>query len=220
MTRRLRHARVPGVALAAVYALGGLALLGTAGCASFHSDAPAVQVYALDPTFAAAPAPAVPPAAAAPVSAVPTLQVLRPLAAPGLDTTGIALTRDGQRLDYYAASRWPAPLPELVQSLAVESLRASGKFRSVQPDAGAFAADLVLQLEIKRCQAAYAGEGAPFVQVQLLATLGRRDERAILATVTAEASVPATDNRMRPVVAAFQSALGAALTDLATRVTP
>ena len=202
-----------------------LSALLAAACANFHSDQPAVQVYALEPGFAAAAAPnaaatAPEAATAAPQAAAPTLQVLRPLAAPGLDTAEIALTRDGQRLDYYAASRWPAPLPELVQSLAVEALRASGKFRSVQPDSGAFAADLVLQIEIRRCQAVYPAGGPPTVQVQLLATLGRRSERAILATATADSTVPAAENRMQPVVAAFQSAVGAALRDLAARIAP
>ena len=208
------------------WAFGPAALVFVAlacGCASFHSNQPAMQVYQLDPGFAApaASAATAPPSASpAPEAAAPTLQVLRPLAAPGLDTTEIALTRDGQRLDYYAASRWPAPLPELMQSLAVEALRASGKFRSVQPDSTAFSADLVLQLEVRRCQAVYSGDGPPTVQVQLLATVGRRSERAILATVSADSAVAAADNRMQPVVAAFQSAVGAALRDLAARVTP
>ena len=198
------------------WASGTAALLSawlSCGCASFHSNQPAMQAYQLDPGFAAA-------APAAPEAAAPTLQVLRPLAAPGLDTAEIALTRDGQRLDYYAASRWPAPLPELMQSLAVEALRASGKFRSVQPDSSAFSADLMLQLEVRRCQAVYSGDGPPTVHVQLLATLGRRNERAILATVPADSAVAAADNRMQPVVAAFQSAVGAALRDLAARVSP
>jgi cholesterol transport system auxiliary component len=210
MNRRWSPALALGALLCAAVA---------AGCANFRSNQPALQVYGLDPGFAAAPA-AEAGASAAAASAAPTLQVLRPQAAPGLDTAEIALTRGGQRLDYYAASRWPAPLPDLMQSLAVEALRASGKFRSVQPDSSAFSSDLVLQLEIRRCQAVYSGDGPPVVQVQLLATVGRRSERAIQAPVSADSSVPAADNRMQPVVAAFQSAVGAALRDLAARVPP
>jgi ABC-type uncharacterized transport system auxiliary subunit len=177
------------------------------GCADFHSKQAAIQVYTLQPSFSAA--------AAGATAATATLQVARPLAAPGLDTDGIALQRDGQRLDYYAASRWAAPLPEIVQSQAIEALRASGKFRSVQPEGAAFAADLVLQLEIRRCQAVYVGaDGPPIVQVQLLATLGRRADRSVLATVSATGTAPASENRMQSVVAAFQAALGTALGEL------
>jgi len=177
------------------------------GCADFHSKQAAIQVYTLQPSFSAA--------AAGASAATATLQVARPLAAPGLDTDGIALQRDGQRLDYYAASRWAAPLPEIVQSQAIEALRASGKFRSVQPEGAAFAADLVLQLEIRRGQAEYVGaDGPPTVQVQLLATLGRRADRSVLATVSASGTAPASENRMQSVVAAFQAALGTALGEL------
>ncbi len=183
------------------------------GCADFHSKQAAIQVYTLEPAFSAA--------AAGTTAATATLQVARPLAAPGLDTDGIALQRNGQRLDYYAASRWAAPLPELVQSQAIEALRASGKFRSVQPEGAAFAADLVLQLEIRRCQADYGGaDGPPTVQVQLLATLGRRADRSVLATVNAAGAAPAGENRMQSVVAAFQAALGTALGELSAGLAP
>ena len=189
------------------------------GCADFHSKQAAIQVYTLQPSFSAAAAGAS--AATAATAATATLQVARPLAAPGLDTDGIALQRDGQRLDYYAASRWAAPLPEIVQSQAIEALRASGKFRSVQPEGAAFAADLVLQLEIRRCQAEYVGaDGPPTVHVQLLATLGRRADRGVLATVSAAGTAPASENRMQSVVAAFQAALGTALRELSAGLAP
>jgi cholesterol transport system auxiliary component len=183
-----------------------------AGCSGFHSNQPALQVYTLDPAFTEAKAEA--------GSSSTSLQVPRPQAAPGLDSDRIALRRSAQRLDYYAGSRWPAPLPEFVQSLAVEALRASGKFRTVQADSATFAADEVLQIEIQRWQAEYAGDGAPVVHVQLLATLGHRSERLVVASVSADRSVAAAENRMQAVVAAFQSAATAALTDLAGRLPP
>jgi ABC-type uncharacterized transport system auxiliary subunit len=212
---------LPALAMAAMLA---------SSCVGFHSEQAPVQVYSLEPRFEAAAAS--PPSseavasardAALPVrdaGAAATLQVLRPLAAPGLGTTGIALARDGQRLDYYAASRWPSPLPELMQSLAVDALRATGKFRSVQPAGSALGADHVLQLEVRRCQAVYRGDGPPVVEVQLLATFGRRGETGTLSTASAASSAQAAENRMQSVVAAFQSAVGAALTELAARVGP
>ena len=201
-------------------ALAALAALVVPACAGLHSDQAAAQVYTLEPAW---PAPAsAPQAGATPAGSAgaATLQVLRPRATPGLDTDGIALTRSAQRLDYYAASRWPAPLPEFMQALAIEALRATGKFRSVQPDGAVFAADQLLQLEIRRCQADYVGDGPPVVHVQLLATLGRRADRSVLASVSAEGSAPAAENRMQAVVAAFQSAVSTALGELAARLPP
>jgi cholesterol transport system auxiliary component len=188
------------------------AVLALAGCGGFHSNQPPTQVYTLDPVYAQAR-----PEAA---SNAPSLLVPRPQAAPGLDSEHIALRRSAQRLDHYAESRWPAPLPDFLQSLAIEALRASGKFRIVQADHATFAAEQVLQIEIRRFQAEYAGEGAPVVHVQLLATLGRRNDRSVLAIANAESSVPAAENRMQAVVAAFQKAAAAALADLAGQLPP
>ena len=185
----------------------------SAGCAGLHSAQAVPQIYTLEPA----------PALAAPAGAVAgtvTVQVLRPLAAPGLDTDRIALVRETQRLDYYAAGRWPAPLPDLVESLAIDALRAAGRFRAVQPDATAFAADEVLQIEIRRCQADYAADGSPVVHVQLLATLGRQGDRTLVASITADGSRSAGANRMQAVVAAFQGAVGDALAQLAATLSP
>ena len=208
---------------AALASMGGLALLAlAAGCAGLHSNRAVTQTYVLAPA-----APGTAPAGAAPATAqalaqpgAVTVQVLRPLAAPGLDTDQIALLRAGQRLDYYAASRWPAALPDLLQTLAVDALRASGRFRAVQPDATAFAADEVLQIEIRHCEVVYATEEAPVVRVDLLATLGHQGDRSLVSTVSAASEVPASANRMQAVVAAFQEAVNRALTQLAAGLAP
>lgn len=192
-----------------------VAILST-GCSGLHSNQAAPQVYTLEP----APTPAIPLASVGAVAGTATVQVLRPLAAPGLDTDRIALVREAQRLDYYAASRWPAALPDLLQTLAIDALRAAGRFRAVQPDATAFAADDVLQIEVRRCQAEYAADGSLVVHVQLLATLGRQNDRTLLASFTAESSRSAGANRMQAVVAAFQGAVGDALAQLAANLTP
>ena len=190
-------------------ALGALA---GSGCAGLHSKQAAVQLYTLEPVFALA--------ASGAATEGATVQVLRPLAAPGLDNERIALIRGAQRLDYYAASHWPGPLPDLLQPLVIDALRASGKFRAVQPDATVFAADQVLQIEIRSCQAEYAGDGPPSVHVRLLATLGRQGDRTLVANVAAESTVAAGENRMQAVVVAFQSAVGTALEQLVAQLAP
>ncbi|HVN99955.1 MAG TPA: ABC-type transport auxiliary lipoprotein family protein [Steroidobacteraceae bacterium] len=205
-------------------AAAGAALALAAGCAGFHSNEAVTQTYVLRESArhagAAAPADAAVATAAAGAAPTATLQVLRPLAAPGLDTDQIALLRDTQRLDYFSASRWPAPLPDLLQTLAIDALRAAGHYRAVQPDATAFVADQVLQIEIRHCEVEYSPEGSPVVHVQLLATLGQRADRTLVASVVAGSSKPAAANRMQAVVAAFQEAVGDALDQLASRLGP
>ena len=212
-------------ALPAVAAIAALTL--SAGCAGFHSNEAVPQIYTLaynapanSPASGNPPAPGSVATPGIPVTSAATVQVLRPLAAPGLDTDQIALLRDAQRLDYYAASHWPAPLPDLLQTLAVDALRASGRYRAVQPDGTAFTADQVLQIEIRHCEVEYAPDGSPVVHVQLLATLGHQGDRSLLGSVSAEGEVPAAANRMQSVVAAFQDAVSRSLTQLAAGLAP
>lgn len=194
-----------------------LVLLLAAGCSGLQSKQAATQIYVLAPQL---PAPAVGASAAGAASLVATLKVLRPLSVPGLDTDRIALTRSGQRLDYFAHSSWAAPLPELVQSGAIDALRASGKFRAVQSDAAPLEADFLLQLEVRRFQAQYQDDGPPMVRVQLVATLARRSDRTVIASVVAASDVPASANRLQSVSAAFEAAFAEALAQLGAQLQP
>jgi cholesterol transport system auxiliary component len=196
------------LALLALLAL----LLGAAGCSGLQSKEPAAQVYTLTPSL--------PEASGGQAAALVTIKVLRPWCAPGLDSDNIAMTRSGQRFDFYAHSRWAAPLPELVQASAVDALRAAGHFRAVQSDAVPLAGDYLLQLEIKRFQAEYRGDGAPLVRVQLVATLGRSADRSLVSSVVAMSDVPAGANRVQSVSAAFETALGQVLAQLAQQIQP
>jgi cholesterol transport system auxiliary component len=180
------------------------------GCSWLRSSAPAVQVYPLRPAVAGASAAVA--AAAQPAAAA--LGVVLPVAAPGLNTNNIALLRADGVLDAYAASRWPELLPEVLQPLIIDALRAGGRFASVQADTGPFRADYLLQVEVRQFAAVYAGDvkdSAPTVQVQLVVTLGRRADRSVLHSFVVNESAPASANRVSAVVAAFDSALGAAL---------
>jgi cholesterol transport system auxiliary component len=196
---------------------GALGALLLAGCSGFHSGQEATQVYTLEAVAPAAAPPVAIATAIANAGSV-TVQVLRPLSAPGLDTERIAVLRPGARLDYYAASRWAAPLPDVLQSLAIATLRASGQYRAVQSEDAAFAADEVLQIEIRRCQAEYGSGGDAVVHVQLVATLGHRADRSLVASVDADSVAPVAENRLQAVIAAFQQAVDEALGLLVTRL--
>jgi len=184
------------------------ALLLLAGCSGgLRSSLPVAQVYVLQPTLAA-------PAAPAPSSA--TLQVLLPLAAPGLAGDGIVVLHPGQRLDYYNAARWAAAAPLMMQTLAIEALRASNRFALVESDAGPFAADYVLSLELSHFEAEYRDSGPPTVHVSLIGSLGRRGSRDTALSFHADSQVRADADRMQAVVAAFERATGEALSQLAS----
>jgi ABC-type uncharacterized transport system auxiliary subunit len=145
------------------------------------------------------------------------LLVALPTAAPGLDGERIAATYPDRRLDYYAGARWGADLPAVVQSLLVESLRGSGRLHAVQGEAAPFRVSHLLQVEILRFDAVYAGEAPPVVHVTLAATVGRRQDSVVLGTYIATAAVPAAANRLGAITAAFDAAWGAAATELSAR---
>jgi ABC-type uncharacterized transport system auxiliary subunit len=140
-----------------------------------------------------------------------------------LNTERIALVRGNGVLDSYAASRWPEVLPEVLQPLIVDALRAGGQFDTVQADAAPFKADYLLLIEVREFAAVYSGDTTdtvPTVRVQWVATLGRRGDRTIVRSVRIETSAAATANRAGAVMEAFNQALGAALTQLVTGVVP
>ena len=189
--------------------LASLPLVACSGV--FESDLAAPQSYVLR----------VPPAATPElVSGSGSILVQRPEAGPGLASERIALLRSGQRFDFYAASRWASPAPDVVESVLVDTLRATGLFSAVFDDSAPFAPRYNLRCNLRRFEADYTrGGSAPTVFVTLDCTLGRHRDRALLASFTASGSAAATEDRLGAVVAAFESATAAAMSELARGTT-
>ena len=186
------------------------ALLALPGCVSgLNSKIPAQQSYVLQ----AASLPGERPSAA-------SVEVLRPSAAPGLESEGIAVMRAGRRLDFYTDARWAARAPEMLQALVIDSLRSAGRFAAVESDAEPFAAQYVLSLELQHFEAVYGNAGPPTIRVALVGTLGRSSDRVVIASFTAHSEVQADADRMQAVIAAFDQASGQALAQLAANVAP
>jgi cholesterol transport system auxiliary component len=190
------------------------------GCSSLlHSSAQPAQTY-----YLRAPVPLTSTAAATPVASAPvpdttaSLRVEQPIAGPGLDTAHIMLVQADHRMNFYAGSRWPAAAPQLIEALAVETLRGSGSWNSVQDSASPFPAQYLLQITLRRFDADYTGAALPVVQVVFDCTLGRREGREVIASFVAQGAAPAAADRMGDVVAAFEQATGAALTSLSQQV--
>jgi len=187
--------------------LAGVLLVAAAGCTSgFHSSASPDQVYFLR-------ANTTPPPAEAAHSAL-TLRVARVVAGPGLETSHIVLLETDRRMSYYMASRWAGPLPEVVEELAVESLRSSGAWEAVQSSESGFPAGYLLQIRIRAFEADYTAAATPDVQVALDCTLGRHNGREIVSTFAAEGSAKATANKLSEIIAAFEQATNAALASM------
>lgn len=189
--------------------------LTVAGCSGLlRSGAPPVQVYTLRASDASANGSA----DSVPAGSV-SLRVAHPFAAPGLGTSQIVLLQPDHRMNVYAASAWAADAPALVESLATQTLRASGNWGSVEDAESPFPSDYLLQISIRRFDADYAAgsDTPPTVHVTLDCTLGAEDGRTILASFVADGSAVAAANKLSEVVAAFQQAADQALTSMSQR---
>ena len=182
------------------------------GCSGLlRSSGPQLQLYVLQP-------PQVAPAAETHAPPGPTLRIARPLPAPGLGTDRIALTRPGNRLDYYAGSRWSAPLPDVVSELLLAVFRNDPAWSAVADDRGTLNADYLLQTSLDRFTADAAQESAlPTVRVDLHCLLIRRSDGVLLGSFAVSRSQQVPANRMASVVATFSQVAGQALSAVAER---
>jgi len=209
----------PGVRRPHLAALlwGGCAALVLGGCSGLlHSSARPEQTYYLRaPATAGTAAPgsgATGSDAAASHATGVSLRVGHPVADPGLDSPRIMLVQADHRMNFYSGSRWAAPAPELIESLAVQTLSASGDWSSVESSGSPFPSDYLLQIALRRFEADYtSGGSAPVVHVLLDCIVGRREGRDVIAIFVAQGDAAAASNRLSAVVGAFEQASGAAL---------
>ena len=196
------------IALLAMRAVPLLCTILTGGCSGlFHSTAHPEQTY-----YLRAPAVAAGNGAPATAAVAASLRVGHPLAAPGLDSPHIMLVQADHRMNFYAGSRWPGPVADVLEALAVETLRASGAWTSVEDSASPFPSDYLLQIAVRRFEADYTAGGAvPEVHVTLDCIVGTRAGRDVVATFVVSGAALATANRLSDVVSAFEQATGAAL---------
>ena len=185
-----------------------IAALSCVGCSGslFDSDLPVPSSYVI----ASAPAGS--------LSGVPTtpvdISIGRPDFAPGLDTDRIAVLK-GRELDYYRGARWGARTVEVVQSMLVGTINDQNLFRSVTAEQARVANDYMLDVEVRNFEANYAGGEVPEVHVMIIGRLIRIVDRKLVATVTGENRVRATEERMSAVAAAFEAAAQKVALDLA-----
>lgn len=188
-----------------------------AACSGLRSKEAVVQTYLLQGGAAALPADGAN-RGEPPGDTAQTLAIARPVAASGFDTDRIAVLRTDGRFDSFSASRWAGDLPDVLQTVLIDTQRASGSWRAVFADTAPFSTEQLLQIEVRQFQAEYGAGGPPVVHVTLEGTLGQRSKREVLRTLHAESRVSAKEDRMGPVVAAFNAALADALMQLRTQL--
>lgn len=151
------------------------------------------------------------------LTGVPTskadISIGRPDFAPGLDTDRIAVLR-GRHLDYYRGARWGGRSVEVVQSMLVSSINDQGLFRSVTAEQARVATDYMLDIEVRHFESDYAND-TPEAHVMIIGRLIRIFDRKLVTTVSSDARVAATAERMAAIMQALEAASQKVALDLA-----
>jgi cholesterol transport system auxiliary component len=193
------------------------------GCASglLRSDAKVPDTFRLGFDTATAAATA---GATSPISGL-AITVARPRAAAAIDTDRIAVHAAGNRFDYYADARWAEAAPQMLQQNLVSALAATAQFGGgVMTAPARLPAELLLDVELRRFEAVTAAAdaaspgAAPVIHVQAQVSLVDSRRAARVTSFVSEAAVPASENRLSAVVAAFQRANAQVVNDVAARV--
>jgi cholesterol transport system auxiliary component len=164
-------------------------------------------------------------ASTVPAPSALAIAVARPRAAAAIDTDRIAVQYAGNRFDYYSAARWAESAPQMLQQNLVSALAATARFGGGVMTAPARApTELLLDVELRRFEAATTGTdaassgAAPVVHVQVQVSLVDSRRAARVTSFVSEAAVPASENRLSAVVAAFDRANAQVVSDIAARV--
>jgi cholesterol transport system auxiliary component len=182
---------------------GGLAALSLAGCISLLPKSNPAQLYRF-----AATAQASPPAAAS----AATVGVLRANGQFQREAAGDRiLTVTGERAAYIADSRWVAPADVLFDEAVTRAFEASGGRVRLVSRGEPMRSDYTLRLDVRNFETDYGEGGAPAVLVRVRAVMTRGQAGAPAAEQIFEARVPAAQNRVSAIVAAYDQALGKVL---------
>lgn len=119
------------------------------------------------------------------------------------------LTVTGSQTAYIAAARWVAPAQNLFDEAVLRAFDdAPGQVRLVSRGEQVRSA-YALRLDVRNFEAHYDNgpEAAPAVLVRVRALLTRNQDSAVMGEQIFEARIPASENRVSAIVAAYDQAL-------------
>jgi cholesterol transport system auxiliary component len=125
------------------------------------------------------------------------------------------MTVDGDQVAYIAGGRWVSPANQLFEEAVGHGFDAPGSpARLIGPAQGK--AEYRLKLDVNRFEVRYTSgpTAPPTIVVVVRATLDRQSDLSLVATKEFEADIPAADNRVGPIVEAFNGATTKVVGDL------
>ena len=153
---------------------------------------------------------------AAGVSAVgPGAVTKGPISFEAAASTDRILTLTGQSAAYIEGARWVAPAPVLFDEALTGAFQSPGAPHLIERGAS-LRAPLQLSLDVQAFEARYdqGPDGPPQVWVQVHAALVRTGDRTVVADQVFSSVQRASDNRVGPIVQAYDAAVREMLTKL------
>jgi ABC-type uncharacterized transport system auxiliary subunit len=118
---------------------------------------------------------------------------------PGMDTDRIALfLADGQKLDYYAAARWSAPLRRIVQDVTRRNASAVLPYVVAVTTEQGMEADFRLQVKVNELQPVYevAANGIPLLKANVEFALVHANSDKLISSFTLSMKERARENKL------------------------
>jgi cholesterol transport system auxiliary component len=136
-----------------------------------------------------------------------------PTASGAIATDRILVKPNRLQAAYLPAAAWADPAPEMIQTLLVQTLQASGAFRLVGRSTLGLFPDNTVLTEVRDFQAEAGPEGGPAFVARVARTMSIVCEAdgAVVATRGFEATAGAADGAAPSLVAAFDAAMGRVL---------
>lgn len=197
---------LPGVAPLARLAIVGACALALSGCISLLPKTKPVQLYRF--TEVTTTSPSSPPAK--------TIGVFRANGVFQSEAAGDRLvTVDGGKIAYVAGSRWVSPASLLFDHAVLTAFDASAGPARLLSRGEPGTSEYALRLDVRNFEARYENgpKAAPVVLVRIRAALSKSDHSNVGEEII-EARVPAADNRVGPIVAAYDAAVAQVLAKL------
>lgn len=135
---------------------------------------------------------------------LPSVKVLLPQAASGLETSRIALRSGNNRIDYYRDIRWADNSTTLLQSLLVESFDNSQAFKAVANDLMDLDTDYNLLVDIRDFQIEFSND-KPYANIRFVTKLIRNSPQTLVMTRTYHIRENAAANDLKSIMQAFDN---------------
>ncbi|MCT4534062.1 ABC-type transport auxiliary lipoprotein family protein [Halodesulfovibrio sp.] len=149
------------------------------------------------------------------VHCTPTVSIERPQANAFLNSTGIALIQQDQKVLYYSKGEWATSLPEMLQNAAIRSLNSTQQVRAVTTSQAAIPSNYNLVWNIEDFYARYTGKDLPpRICITLNCWLIDIETSTPVATTVFSAQRSAPDTGLEPIVHSFNASVAKILAQM------